>query len=225
MQGDDEFESQVAILKEKVHDSVKEYKFTETTYKRYLRGFKLKVDPAVEGMIKYHSWRLEFNADNITEKDCPNMLRKEICVIYGSDKGGRPVLHVMPYHHDKYDRDMDEVRNVIIYTLNTILQKTIPTEERITILFDMTHFTLKSMDFEVVQLMVNILQKYYPEVLNLALIVNAPFVFSACWSVIRPWLDPVTAKKVEFVNSQQVFNFIEESQIPPKLLEGSFKSS
>jgi CRAL/TRIO domain len=31
----------------------------------------------------------------------------------------------------------------------------------------------------------------YPETLLTAYVVNAPFLFWACWAIIRPWLDPV----------------------------------
>ncbi len=46
-------------------------------------------------------------------------------------------------------------------------------------------------DYEVVQLLINILQFNYPETLESALIVDSPFLFYACWAVIRPWLGTV----------------------------------
>ena len=45
-----------------------------------------------------------------------------------------------------------------------------------------------NLDYEVVQLLINILQFNYPETLESALIVDSPFLFYACWAVIRPWL-------------------------------------
>lgn len=57
------------------------------------------------------------------------------------------------------------------------------------------------MDYDAVKLIVNILQYNYPETLSVALILNAPMLFSACWAVIKPWLDPVTAAKCVFVKT------------------------
>jgi hypothetical protein len=60
------------------------------------------------------------------------------------------------------------------------------------------------MDYEIVRLLIDILQYNYPETMNSALIVNSPFLFHACWAVIRPWLDPITASKVVFINQKQL---------------------
>ena len=38
--------------------------------------------------------------------------------------------------------------------------------------------------------------------------VDAPFVFNACWTVIKPWLDPVTASKVTFLKSKDLAKHI-----------------
>ncbi|RYH13138.1 hypothetical protein EON65_36405 [archaeon] len=39
-------------------------------------------------------------------------------------------------------------------------------------------------------------QVNYSETLEKLHVVDAPFIFSTCWALIRPWLDPVTAAKV-----------------------------
>eukprot|EP00746_Dinoflagellata_sp_MGD_P019918 gnl/MRDRNA2_/MRDRNA2_146324_c0_seq1.p1 gnl/MRDRNA2_/MRDRNA2_146324_c0~~gnl/MRDRNA2_/MRDRNA2_146324_c0_seq1.p1 ORF type:complete len:468 (-),score=69.43 gnl/MRDRNA2_/MRDRNA2_146324_c0_seq1:302-1705(-) len=46
-------------------------------------------------------------------------------------------------------------------------------------------------------------QGNYPEVLGGMIIVNAPYIFSWLWSVIHPWLDPVTAAKFEIFGCDQ----------------------
>jgi hypothetical protein len=60
------------------------------------------------------------------------------------------------------------------------------------------------MDYEIVRLLIDILQYNYPETMNSALIVNSPFLFHACWAVIRARLDPITASKVVFINQKQL---------------------
>ena len=75
---------------------------------------------------------------------------------------------------------------------------------RLMISFDLSGFSLSCMDYEIVRLLIDILQYNYPETMNSALIVNSPFLFHACWAVIRPWLDPITASKVVFINQKQL---------------------
>jgi hypothetical protein len=70
------------------------------------------------------------------------------------------------------------------------------------------------MDYEVVKMLINILQFNYPDILHHALVVNSPFLFSACWAIIRRWLDPVTAAKVLFVSNDQLPEHIPAEHIP-----------
>ena len=113
------------------------------------------------------------------------------------------------------------------------------------ILFDLAGFTMSCMDYEVVKMLVNTLQYNYPEtlkvalllllqlllilllilLLQVALIVNAPMLFSACWMIIKGWLDPVTAAKVKFVNLQQLEQYIDKDSIPIDLTNPSVANS
>ena len=51
-------------------------------------------------------------------------------------------------------------------------------------------------------------EAYYPESLGVALLVNSPWLFSGCWKVISPLLDPVVKSKVQFINSDKLAQFI-----------------
>jgi hypothetical protein len=79
---------------------------------------------------------------------------------------------------------------------------------------DLSRFTMRCIDYEVIKMGINILQGNYPDTLGKLLIVDSPMIFSACWAIIRPWLDPVTASKVQFIRRSQLEDFIDPSQIP-----------
>ncbi len=55
------------------------------------------------------------------------------------------------------------------------------------------------------------------QVLGQAIVVNAPFLFSASWAVIRPWLDPVTANKVRFIKLAELPSIVDEEYISPNV--------
>lgn len=44
-------------------------------------------------------------------------------------------------------------------------------------------------------------QDRYPETMGKFYIINAPWAFSAVWSIIKPWLDEVTVKKINILGS------------------------
>jgi hypothetical protein len=60
-------------------------------------------------------------------------------------------------------------------------------------------------------------EAYYPERLHRMYMINAPWFFTAIWAIIRPWLDPITADKIQIVGSDYLpvlREEIEDHQIP-----------
>ncbi|WFD05404.1 hypothetical protein MVES1_000734 [Malassezia vespertilionis] len=65
-------------------------------------------------------------------------------------------------------------------------------------------------------------QYYYPETMGRFYIINAPFIFTTVWSVIKGWLDPVTTEKIQILGSSYIGEL--SKQIPvesiPSILGG-----
>jgi len=59
----------------------------------------------------------------------------------------------------------------------------------------------------------------FPETMNKMLIVNAPSFFAATWRLIKGWLDPRTAAKIEVISSKsagekRLLELVDEQQLP-----------
>jgi len=89
------------------------------------------------------------------------------------------------------------------------------------IVFDMTGFGLSNMDYGLVKYLLEIFRDYYPETLGVCLILNSPWIFRGCWALIKPWLDPKTAKKILFVNSQSLLEDYLDIDYVPTYLGGN----
>lgn len=59
-------------------------------------------------------------------------------------------------------------------------------------------------------------QCYYPETMGKFYIVNAPYIFTTVWSVVKGWLDPVTVDKIKILGSGYQDEL--RKQIPPENL-------
>lgn len=60
-------------------------------------------------------------------------------------------------------------------------------------------------------------QSYYPERLHACYMINAPWYFTALWSLLRPFVDPVTREKIHILGSDyssQLQIAIAPEQIP-----------
>jgi len=166
-------------------------------------------------LIKHANWRRERDVENITLEDVDLEAKKDYVIPRGTAKCGRPAFWVCVKRHDKNTRDLDVLYKFIVYNVeNTMNRCTLEMDERFVLVFDLRAFSMKNMDYQGVKVLVNILQTNYPEVLDRAVIVGSPFFFSACWAVIRPWLDPVTIAKVQFTDYEGVKEYIDESEWP-----------
>lgn len=71
--------------------------------------------------------------------------------------------------------------------------------EKVTLLIDYEGFSFRNMPpLSTSRYTLDILQKYYPERMHRAYILNPPAVFRTFWTIIRPFIDPVTKEKIVF---------------------------
>jgi hypothetical protein len=190
---------------------------SDLTYLRFYRGRKRIMDDCYNSLISHLKWRKENDVVNYKTFDIKNEVEAKKSYIAGTDKKSHPVIYVFARRHDKYNRDVAEITRFIISTINSSLEQSVSSEEQIVIVFDLTNFGLSCMDYEAVKILISILAHNYPEILSTVHIVNHPWLFNACWAVIRPWIDPVTAEKVNFTSVADLAGFIEADLIPEDL--------
>ena len=85
------------------------------------------------------------------------------------------------------------------YGLNACywMEKLTQIQERFIVLFDLAGWRLShALHLRKVHTLVHTLQDHYPERLQAALLMRAPFIFSSFWALVKPVIDPVTAAKV-----------------------------
>ena len=152
-------------------------------------------------------------------RDCPHQVAKGLLIYRDDlfDYKKRPVFYNVIRRHDKNDRSIDELEKFIVGNIMMGVSRAVPQEEKIVIILDLKGFTMQNMDFEGTKLLIDLLQKRFPENLGNLHILNAPFIFQACWTVIRPWIDKNTVKKVCFVNTEQLNQYLDVSTLPKEV--------
>jgi hypothetical protein len=183
-------------IRQRLNDESIQHTFSDTTILRFFRGRNRDENKAFKGLIKHLEWRKENKVDTLSPESLPNEFPKRKFLTDGRDKEGRPIASIIARYHNKDARDASEIKSYILYSLESVMKQTKPDEEKVVILFDLSEFSLACMDFEVVQFLITTMQYNYPYTLAYALIVNAPMLFTACWSVIKMWIDPAS-KSIE----------------------------
>jgi hypothetical protein len=197
------------------------HKFSFIKTLRFLRGRKRDVPKTYRALCKHDEWRTELCVDKLGDREFSEDSRRKIKSGHAYlMKDGQPVVYIIARFHDKNNRCVEELRDFIIHSFEDALKYSNPLEERMNIVFDLYGFSMKCMDYEVVQTIIHILGFNYPETLHRAFIINCPMLFSACWFVIGPWIDEVTRTKIVFCSAPELTNHIEASTIPEDIQGG-----
>ncbi|KAE8212234.1 hypothetical protein CF327_g4105 [Tilletia walkeri] len=186
---------------------------------RFLRARKWNADEALVMFTAAEKWRKEYGVDELYENfDYPE--QAEVDKYYPqyyhkTDKDGRPLyieqlgkldlkalyqvttaerqLQRLVVEYEKFQRERlpvcSRVHGELVETSCTIMDlKNV----------GVSQFWKVS---TYVQQASNIGQHYYPETMGKFYIVNAPYIFTTVWSVIKGWLDPVTVEKIKILGS------------------------
>ncbi|KAJ5082624.1 hypothetical protein N7532_011667 [Penicillium argentinense] len=137
---------------------------------------------------------------------------------HGKDKYDRPICVVRVRLHDPSTATKKGLNDYIIHCIETVRFLQVPPVETMTIVFDLTSFSLSNWDFPPVKFIIDIFQESYPESLGAMIFYNAPWIFSGFWKLIRGILDPVVAAKVHFISgAKDLEQIIPEDQIIKEL--------
>lgn len=169
-------------------------------------------------------WRVEVGADKIIEqgeevlnRDLPGFdlqMKSGKTYIHGTDRQNRPIYYVHVQLHNPKAQTFEVLRDFTIYGVETGRSFLSPPTNQICLLFDMTGFGLKNMDWQYILFLVKAFEAYYPETLGTLLLHGAPWIFGGIWRVLKPLLDPVIASKFVFTRTdQELFEYVHPDQL------------
>ncbi|CCF56042.1 hypothetical protein KAFR_0A06070 [Kazachstania africana CBS 2517] len=145
-------------------------------------------------------------------------LELQKAIIFGYDVQNRPYIIVRPRYHYSSDQTEAELEKfaLLVIELSRLFMKL----DSISILFDLTGFSLSNMDYAPVKFLITCFEAHYPECLGHLYIHKAPWLFNPVWNIIKNWLDPVVASKIVFTkNINELSKYINTEQLP-RYLDG-----
>ena len=216
---------------------------------RFLRARKWDVDRAMGMLVSNMHWRHEHKIDeeivakgdtvalsdeqSKDDKELMDQFRSGKAYVRGTDRNGRPVFIIRVKLHELNVQSNEVMERFVLHNIETIKMMMRHPNEKACLIFDLTGFGLKNMDFHVVKFLAQTFEARYPEYLGVVLVHNAPFVFwgkyysishygrprmltsdKGAWAVIKPWLDPVIASKIHFTSGAKgLLDFIDKSNL------------
>jgi hypothetical protein len=130
-----------------------------------------------EGVIRSGDSVDLLDAQSADEKSFMAQYRSGKAYVRGSDKESRPVFIIKVRLHDPKLQSPEAMEMYVLHNIETIRTMIRQPHETACLLFDLTGFGLKNMDFHVVKFLVQVFEARYPEYLGVVLVHNAPFIF------------------------------------------------
>ncbi|KAH7129853.1 CRAL-TRIO domain-containing protein [Dactylonectria estremocensis] len=186
---------------------------------RFLRARNWDVVKAVNMLASAINWRDErrINTDIIGQGESVGLKQTQTAdeeafiaqyrsgksYVRGTDKDNHPIYIIKVRLHDPHKQSAAAMETYVLHNIEMLRIMARDAHDKVCLIFDLSGFGLRNMDFHVVKFLIQILEARYPETLGVVLVHNAPFVFWGIWNVIKHWLDPIIASKIHFTSGNK----------------------
>jgi hypothetical protein len=160
---------------------------------RFLRARKWDVVKAVDMLVSAINWREErrVNTEIVAGGEAVALKKSHTpdeeafmrqyhsgkSYIRGADKNGHPIYIIKVKLHDPNKQPASVMEDYALHNIETLRVMAKSRQDKVCLIFDLSGFGLKNMDFHFIKFLIQILEARYPETLSVVLVHNAPFVF------------------------------------------------
>ncbi|KAL7555449.1 hypothetical protein ACA910_001258 [Epithemia clementina (nom. ined.)] len=211
---------------------------------RHLRAEKGDVAKAAEKLKDALEWRKTFDADALVKATTPDgskeykqLLERENVTgkiyIRGYDKDGRALMYMRPGRENT--NALEDQMKHLVWNLEKAIACTNRKSrelgakeplEKVNLVIDYEGFTLgNAPSLTASRYTLDILQKHFPERMHRAYVLNPPFVFQAFWTIVKPFVDPISKEKIVFCSGEDGVRLLHDNMDQIDKLEPVAKGS
>ncbi|KAJ1645873.1 phosphatidylinositol transfer protein csr1 [Coemansia erecta] len=188
---------------------------------RYLRSSGWDVGKALAMIKSVIEWRAAEAVDRVNfEGDIGlglDEMRLGMSRLVGKDRLGYPLLYVrvrriMPRANEGF-----AFKRYLVAQFDA-MQNVNRNNERVTMLYDFTGFSIDNTPLTMLQFMIMLGLKPYAEASSVLILLVDSWLFNNLWNLVRPFLDANLGARIVFAkNIDEVKQFIDEDQLPKEL--------
>lgn len=209
---------------------------TQWNLARFCRARNYDVKKVEKMLDHYFKWRKEKNIQAISAMPL-DIFQPLIDVhetgLYGTTREGLPIVIerlgftnvkelLKPEYDDIRENYMLRLYEGIFTIVLPIASQTISKRvDKLFIIYDVKNVNLPrifdSKFQQFMKFMIATVQDYYPELLGKLIVVNASFLIKSAWTIVKPWLDKKTRKKIELygdVPLQEIGKYVDINKLP-----------
>lgn len=199
-----EQQDKVSLLKTEIaHLATESYVEEDLNLIRFLKARKWDVAKAAQAVEKTINWRKSFGVETLLRDHRKTLLREletgKSYVADFTDKTGRTILCLTPELENTFDHEGN--LKALVYNLERARKEAKVVELPITLVIDFKNYSIRNAPpLKTTRATIDILQNHFVELLNKAILINAPWLFHQSFKLIQPLLDPATKSKIVFAD-------------------------
>lgn len=221
----DAMEEVRSLLPEVVHQQLiagGEQGLTEQTLRRWTVARKMNARLAAADLTAHAAWRAAWAPQGrILEAEIGADLQQDKLFLQGTDKQGRGIIILQARKHTLSESSAQQ--RYICYVLDgaiALANTASNPDAKVVAIFELLGISLANCDAVGLKNIFSLLNSHYVERLSTLYMRGAPSIFWGLWSVVSPFIDPVTRKKVVFVaagDNQTLLDACGPEVLPPHL--------
>ncbi|KAJ2890218.1 phosphatidylinositol transfer protein csr1, partial [Coemansia aciculifera] len=142
------------------------------------------------------------------------LMEAGLCIRVGQDRLGYPIIVVRVRLNVARERGEGAVETMSAYALERAATIARAHGERAMLLYDFTGFKLDNIDTTFIKTLVTLVNETYPQTFSTTIMFVNSWLFTGIWKLIRPWLDPIVAKRTYIIKDiEQLSTFVDRSQV------------
>lgn len=203
--------------------------FSDATLVRWFDSRGGNLEKTKKALKRHLQWREENRVGEIDKESVLKELSSDFIVFGGPDTDDYPCVFAFVRNHDKDSASHDEMQRLIIYLLEETLTNCDEARQRLgedrkyadqfTLVFDLWGFRPRNMNYDAISTLVQTARYNYPHVIRRVLIVNTPWIFKACYTIIEGFLPEDARKIVGFANSyEEIKEYIALDNLPEQTI-------
>ena len=190
--------------------------------RRFLMAEKMDVCKAHSRLQKHAHWRLrELPDGRIAEEDVSSQIVQQKVLLQPVGEDGRPLLVIRVAKHLPSPATAHEVEKFVVFCLEAASRACDHEESqdaKLWAIFDLNGIRWANLDNHALHSCFHLLQLHFPERVKRIFMLDSPIIFDALWRIVRPFVDPETRKKVQFVYGQsglgEILKTIDSNVLP-----------
>lgn len=197
---------------------------------RCLRARKWDVNRALAIIGSTCAFRVQYNISRIMKeaelgliktRGGYNIMNNGISYVRGATAAGEPVYFIEVGSHYSSNQTAEELKRGVILLQESLQMLMPPPVERKVVIFNLSNFGIRNMDWSVVLFMAKTMESFYPETLARVYVHGAPWIFKPIWSILRPLLDPVVRDKVHLTwKVEELQDHVPAEHLPKHTMNG-----